>query len=167
MALARRHRLLEVLLDCLLGVLRSTLGPDGRMRGNSPELEGGLQAPVRVAEPSRALYQLTMALVYDLAALLFLSGALKPRACLFANLTEVCRRSSPLHHPGRLYLRIAADLHLCLSHPPVVLELLSPAAGPHSAALFHSKFLEVFRLVQGANPLRWMCFPVMLPKHAV
>jgi hypothetical protein len=51
---------------------------------------------------------------------------------------------------GRLYLRIAADLHMCLSHPAVVLALL---AGPQSA-LFSSHFLEVLRLIEGASPFR-------------
>lgn len=51
---------------------------------------------------------------------------------------------------GRLYLRIAADLHMCLSHPAVVLALL---AGPQ-APLFNSHFLEVLRLIEGASPFR-------------
>lgn len=51
---------------------------------------------------------------------------------------------------GRLYLRIAADLHMCLSHPAVVLALL---AGPQSP-LFDTHFLEVLRLIEGASPFR-------------
>lgn len=52
---------------------------------------------------------------------------------------------------GRQYLRIAADLHMALAHPAVVLHLLG---GPQ-AALFSGAFLQVFRLVQGASPYRW------------
>lgn len=69
--------------------------------------------------------------------------------------------SAPVSHPpthpptaGRLYLRIAADLHMCLSHRAVALQLLSP--GAPQAPLFASHFLEVFRLIQGASPFRWV-----------
>lgn len=56
----------------------------------------------------------------------------------------------PLPTAGRLYLRIAADLHMCLSHPAVVLALL---LGPQSP-LFSSHFLEVLRLIEGASPFK-------------
>jgi hypothetical protein len=42
-SLTRRHRLLEVLLDCLLGVLRRAATTDGRVSSDSPELAGGRQ----------------------------------------------------------------------------------------------------------------------------
>ncbi|PSC67217.1 ubiquitin-ligase [Micractinium conductrix] len=51
---------------------------------------------------------------------------------------------------GRQYLRIAADLHMCLSHSGVVLQLLG---GPQGH-LFRPSFLQVFRVMQGACPVR-------------
>ena len=71
-------------------------------------------------------------------------------ACLPA-----CLWAPPPLPADRQYLRIAADLHMCLSHSGVVLQLLG---GPQGH-LFGPSFLQVFRVMQGACPVRcgWVC----------
>ena len=139
LALTQHDKLLEVLLGTLLQVLRRGLNAAGQLDGDSPEISGEWPG-------------LALLLVRSPAACGLRRPAL-PRSF-------ICIRVCPalpcpaLHAPaGRLYLRTAADLHMCLSHPAVVLQLLG---GPQ-APLFTSHFLEVFRLIQGASPVR--CAP--------